>query len=145
MIFAQGSAADAVFYIQKGKVRLTVLSKSGKEATLGILEDGGFFGEGVLAGQPLRIWSAVAMTDCELMQNQRTGIYLQRRVFDFPFPFRRTKTEADSGFKYDFRPEAASNTRRSHFPDVRFPAYIILASAQPACYDRPIALLAWKR
>jgi CRP/FNR family transcriptional regulator, cyclic AMP receptor protein len=67
-IFTQGDAADAVFYIQKGKVRLTVVSKIGKEATLAILNSGDFFGEGGLAGQPLRMGSAVALTDCELMQ-----------------------------------------------------------------------------
>src|ERR1700738_4943350 len=67
-IFAQGDSSDAVFYIQKGKVRLTVVSKSGKEATIGILNDGDFFGEGCLAGQPLRLCSATAMTDCSAMQ-----------------------------------------------------------------------------
>jgi CRP/FNR family transcriptional regulator, cyclic AMP receptor protein len=66
-VFAQGDAADSVFYIQEGKVRLTVVSKIGKEATLGILGDGEFFGEGGLAGQPLRMGSATAMTDCELL------------------------------------------------------------------------------
>jgi CRP/FNR family cyclic AMP-dependent transcriptional regulator len=67
-IFAQGDAANAVFYIQEGKVRLAVVSKIGKEATLGILSTGEFFGEGGLAGQPLRMGSATAMTDCELLQ-----------------------------------------------------------------------------
>ncbi|MGA2981811.1 MAG: Crp/Fnr family transcriptional regulator [Terriglobales bacterium] len=66
-VFAQGDAADSVFYIQEGKVRLTVVSKVGKEATLGILSEGEFFGEGGLAGQPLRMGSATAMTDCELL------------------------------------------------------------------------------
>ncbi len=51
-IFTQGEAADAVFYIQEGNIRLTVVSKSGKEATLSILNVGDFFGEGSLAGQP---------------------------------------------------------------------------------------------
>ena len=67
-IFAQGDAADSVFYIQEGKVRLTVVSKTGKEATLGILGEGEFFGEGGLAGQPLRMGSATALTDCELLR-----------------------------------------------------------------------------
>jgi len=66
-IFTQGAAADTVFYIQQGKVRLTVVSKIGKEATLGILSEGEFFGEGGLAGQPLRMGSATAMTDCEVL------------------------------------------------------------------------------
>jgi len=67
-IFTQGDAADAVFYIQEGKIRLTVVSKSGKEATLGILNVGEFFGEGSLAGQPLRMGSATAMTACTLLR-----------------------------------------------------------------------------
>src|SRR6266446_6319497 len=68
MVFAQGDAADAVFYIQKGKVRLTVVSAAGKEATIGIVSEGNFFGEGSLAGQLLRMGSAAAMTDCELLR-----------------------------------------------------------------------------
>lgn len=68
MIFAQGDPADAVFYIQKGKVRLTVVSKAGKEATIGIVSEGNFFGEGSLAGQLQRMGSAAAMTDCELLR-----------------------------------------------------------------------------
>jgi CRP/FNR family cyclic AMP-dependent transcriptional regulator len=75
-IFAQGDAADAVFYLQEGRVRLTVVSQIGKEATLGILNQGDFFGEGCLAGQPLRIGSATAMTDCELMQIDKKAMML---------------------------------------------------------------------
>jgi CRP-like cAMP-binding protein len=67
-IFVQGDLSDAVFYIQKGKVRLTVVSKTGKEATIGILNEGDFFGEGCLAGQPLRLCSATAITDCSVMR-----------------------------------------------------------------------------
>ena len=67
-IFVQGDPSDAVFYVQKGKVRLTVVSKSGKEATIGIMKEGDFFGEGCLAGQTLRLFSATAMTDCSVMQ-----------------------------------------------------------------------------
>jgi len=67
-IFAQGGSSDAVFYIQKGKVKLTVVSKSGKEATIGILNEGDFFGEGCLTGQTLRLCSASAMTDCSVMK-----------------------------------------------------------------------------
>jgi len=67
-IFAQGDTADAVFYIQTGKVKLTVVSKIGKEATIGILGDGDFFGEGSLAGQRLRMGSATAMTDCAILR-----------------------------------------------------------------------------
>ena len=67
-IFVQGDRADAVFYLQTGKVRLTVVSKTGKEATIGILSDGSFFGEGALAGQPLRMGSATAMTECAVLR-----------------------------------------------------------------------------
>jgi CRP/FNR family transcriptional regulator, cyclic AMP receptor protein len=75
-IFAQGDAADAVFYIQEGKVRLTVVSKIGKEATLGILNEGEFFGEGSLAGQHLRMGSATAMTECELLHIDKKAMML---------------------------------------------------------------------
>jgi CRP/FNR family transcriptional regulator, cyclic AMP receptor protein len=67
-IYTQGDPADAVFYIQKGKVKLSVISKTGKEATIGILSEKDFFGEGSLAGQILRMGSAVAMTECELLR-----------------------------------------------------------------------------
>ena len=73
-IFTQGDAADAVFYIQKGKVRLTVVSKTGKEATIGILGEENFFGEGSLAGQTLRMGSAVAMTDCEILRIEKKAM-----------------------------------------------------------------------
>jgi CRP/FNR family transcriptional regulator, cyclic AMP receptor protein len=67
-IFTQGDLSDSLYYIQKGKVRLTVVSKTGKEATIGLLGDGNFFGEGSLAGQALRMGSATAMTDCILLR-----------------------------------------------------------------------------
>ena len=70
-IFAQGDDADAVFYVQKGKVRLTVVSKIGKEATIAIVSQRNFFGEGALAGQLLRMGSAVAMTDCEILRVEK--------------------------------------------------------------------------
>jgi CRP/FNR family transcriptional regulator, cyclic AMP receptor protein len=60
-IFSQGDAADAVFYIQSGKVKLTIVSKGGKEAVLAILQEASFFGEGCLAGQPLRMATATAV------------------------------------------------------------------------------------
>jgi len=63
-VFEQGDAADAVFYIQKGNVKLTVLSEHGKEAVVGILEPGQFFGEGCLNGHPLRIATTTAMEEC---------------------------------------------------------------------------------
>ena len=75
-IFTQGEAADAVFCIQEGQVRLTVVSKSGKEATLGILNASDFFGEGALAGQSLRMGSATALTDCELLRIDKKSMML---------------------------------------------------------------------
>jgi CRP/FNR family transcriptional regulator, cyclic AMP receptor protein len=75
-IFRQGDAADTIFYIHEGKVRLTVVSEIGKEATLGILSPGDFLGEGSLSGQPLRMGSATAMTDCELLQIDKEAMVL---------------------------------------------------------------------
>jgi len=67
-IYAQGDAADAIFFVQKGKVRLTVVSHAGKERTLLLVSEGSFFGEGSLAGQARRTGSAAAMTNCELLR-----------------------------------------------------------------------------
>jgi CRP-like cAMP-binding protein len=68
IIFAQGDATDGIFFIQTGKVQLSVVSEVGKEATLGILSEGDFFGEGGLAGQPVRMSSAIAVTNaCVLL------------------------------------------------------------------------------
>jgi len=75
-VFTQGDVADSVFYIQEGKVRLTVVSKIGKEATLGVLSEGEFFGEGALAGQPRRMGSSAAMTDCELLKIDKKAMML---------------------------------------------------------------------
>ena len=71
-IFVQGDPSDAVFYIQKGKVRLTVVSKSGKEATIGILNEGDFFGESCLTGRFLRLGSA--MTECSVMRIEKKSM-----------------------------------------------------------------------
>jgi len=73
-IFTQGDRADAVFYVQKGKVRLTVVSKTGKEATIGIVSERTFLGEGALAGQILRMGSAVALTDCDLLRVEKKAM-----------------------------------------------------------------------
>ena len=79
IIYAQGATCDAVFYILSGKVRLTVVSETGKEAILGLLGEGEFFGDGGLAGQPLRLGSATAMTDCELMRVDKKTMTLALR------------------------------------------------------------------
>jgi CRP/FNR family transcriptional regulator, cyclic AMP receptor protein len=67
-IFSQGEPANAVFYIHKGKVKITVTSDQGKEAVVAILGVGDFFGEGCLVGQPLRLATSAAMTEVEVMR-----------------------------------------------------------------------------
>ena len=67
-VFSQGDPADAIFYIHTGKVKLTVVSKSGKEAVVAILGAGDFFGEGCLAGQSLRMAKAITMSECSIMR-----------------------------------------------------------------------------
>lgn len=67
-IFSQGDAAEAVFYIQAGKVKLTVVSKQGKEAVVAILERGAFFGESCLAGQVIRTATATAVEDSTIVR-----------------------------------------------------------------------------
>jgi len=73
-IFAQGDPADAVFYIQTGRVKLTVVSKTGKEATIGLLGEDDFFGEACLAGQELRMDSATAITDCAVLRIEKKAM-----------------------------------------------------------------------
>jgi CRP/FNR family transcriptional regulator, cyclic AMP receptor protein len=66
-IFSQGDRADAVFFVERGKVKLTVLSGQGKQAVIALLGPGNFFGEGCLAGQPVRMSTATAMTDSSIV------------------------------------------------------------------------------
>jgi CRP/FNR family transcriptional regulator, cyclic AMP receptor protein len=73
-IFSQGDPADAIFYIQTGKVKLTVVSKQGKEAVVAILGADEFFGEGCLAGQVLRMASATGMSECSIMRLEKTEV-----------------------------------------------------------------------
>ena len=82
IIFSQGNIADAVFYIKKGKVKVTVVSKLGKEAVVAILGTGEFVGEGCLSGQPKRLATASAMTECVTMRVAKTEI--QRVIRDQP-------------------------------------------------------------
>ena len=70
-VFAQGDSCDAVFYIQSGKVKLTVVSKTGKEATIAILGVGDFFGEDSLATHRLRMASVTTLGDCEFMRIEK--------------------------------------------------------------------------
>jgi CRP-like cAMP-binding protein len=73
-VFEQGEAADKVFYIQKGRVKVVVLSEQGKEAVVGIFEPGQFFGEGCLNGHPLRISTTTALEDCVITAITKTAM-----------------------------------------------------------------------
>src|ERR1700730_5976542 len=74
IVFSQGDLADSVFYIHAGKVKVTVTSEHGKEAVVAILGPDEFCGEGCLAGQPRRMATASAMTECDIMQLQMADI-----------------------------------------------------------------------
>jgi len=74
VVFAQGDAADSLFYLQKGKIKLSVVSTQGKEAVVAILEPGAFFGEGCLAGQQIRMATAKAMIECSLMRLEKAAV-----------------------------------------------------------------------
>jgi CRP/FNR family transcriptional regulator, cyclic AMP receptor protein len=74
IVFSQGDPADAVFYIQSGKVKLTVVSKQGKEAVIAMLGTNDFFGEGCLAGQAQRIATAATMADSVIVRLEKTAI-----------------------------------------------------------------------
>ena len=82
IIFAQGEEADAIFYIRKGRVKVAVVSKEGKEAVVALLGQDEFVGEGCLIGQPKRLATASAMTECETMRVAKTEI--QRLLRDEP-------------------------------------------------------------
>ena len=74
VVFAQGDPADSVFYLQKGKAKVVVVSKRGREAVLAILEPGNFFGEGCLTGQPRRMATVKAMTECSIMRVEKQAM-----------------------------------------------------------------------
>jgi CRP/FNR family cyclic AMP-dependent transcriptional regulator len=82
IIFTQGDAADAIFYIKKGKVKVTVISKQGKEAVVALLGADEFIGEGCLIGQPKRLATATAMSECVAMRVEKKE--LQRVLRDEP-------------------------------------------------------------
>lgn len=79
VVFRQGDAADAVFYIQEGKIQITVISEQGKEGVIGMLQAGDFFGEGCLVGQPLHLATASAMTDCSIAQVEKAEMVRKLR------------------------------------------------------------------
>jgi CRP/FNR family cyclic AMP-dependent transcriptional regulator len=72
-IFMQGDPAEAIFYIHKGKVKLTIVSKAGKEAVIAILAAGDFLGEGCLAGRAICLATATAMSDCSIVRLEKTA------------------------------------------------------------------------
>jgi CRP/FNR family cyclic AMP-dependent transcriptional regulator len=74
MVFSQGDPANAVFYIRKGKIKLTVVSNNGKEAVIAILDSDDFVGEGCLAAQPLRMATATAITDCSIIRLEKAAM-----------------------------------------------------------------------
>ena len=74
IVFTQGTPADSVFYIESGKVRKTVLSEQGKEAVVALFGTGDFFGEGCLTGQPLRLSTVSAMTECVIVRITKADI-----------------------------------------------------------------------
>ena len=74
VVFSQGDPADAVYFLQRGRVKLTVVSTHGKEAIIGVLESGSFFGEGCLAGQPLRMSTASAIEASIVIRVGRTAM-----------------------------------------------------------------------
>ena len=85
-IYTQGEPADAIFYLQKGKVKLSVVSQQGKEAIIGVLNAGDFFGEGSIAGQPLRMATALAMSDSSVIRIEKKVmmqvLHDQHEMFD---------------------------------------------------------------
>ena len=74
IIYAQGEEADKIFYIQSGKVKVTVVSEQGKEAVVGLLEAAQFFGEGCLNGQPVRVGTARALEECVITSITRKAM-----------------------------------------------------------------------
>jgi CRP/FNR family transcriptional regulator, cyclic AMP receptor protein len=88
IVFSQGDPADAVFYIEKGRIELRVVSQQGKEAVLATLSVGDFFGEGCLAGQPLRMATAVAAAESSIMRLEKSAmiaVLQEERVFSALF------------------------------------------------------------
>jgi len=73
VVFSQSDPADSIFFVQEGKIKLTVVSAHGKEAVIAILGEGAFFGEGCLAGQPLRMATAVAMSECTIVRLEKAA------------------------------------------------------------------------
>jgi CRP-like cAMP-binding protein len=102
VIFSQGQSADAVFYVQSGKIKIVVTSDQGKEAIVGVPGVGDFFGEGCLIGQTFRLATATAMNDCSLMRIEKSQMLRVLRdepmfaeLFTFHLLTRNSRIEED--------------------------------------------------
>jgi CRP/FNR family cyclic AMP-dependent transcriptional regulator len=93
IVFSQGDPADSVFYISDGKVKVTVLSEQGKEAVVAVMGPDEFCGEGCLTGQPRRMATATAMTECEIMRLEKEAII--RVLHDEPAPQKSVPLSTD--------------------------------------------------
>src|SRR3982074_2436469 len=95
VVFSQGQVADAVFYIQQGKIKLTVVSEQGKEAVVAVLGPGHFFGEGCLNGHPLRIATTRAMDECVVTRLEKATMVATKRRHGLD----RCRYKGDAGMK----------------------------------------------
>ena len=112
-IFRQGQTADSVFYIRRGKVKFTVISRRRKEAIVGILEAGDFFGEGCLAGQKLRVATASAITDCILDRvGKRPMVLMLHELRDVPELFVRHLLECNIRYEQDLVHQLFDSTEK---------------------------------
>ena len=81
-VFSQGDSAQAIFYLEKGRVKLTVVSKEGKEAVIALFGPGAFFGEGCMGGQSLRMATAATMSECSIIRLEKARVI--RALHDDP-------------------------------------------------------------
>jgi len=120
VVFLQSSPAEAVFYIQKGKIKIVVASKQGKEAVIAILGPGDFFGEGCLIGQPLRLATARAMVESEVMRVGKTEmIRVLHAEPAFGELFMAHLLTRNSRIEEDLDPATSSSTRAKSASHVR--------------------------
>ena len=82
VIFSQGDAANSIFYVLRGKIKIVVTSEQGREAVIAVLGEGDFFGEGCLITQPLRLATATSMTDATVMRVEKA----EMSAFFMPSP-----------------------------------------------------------
>src|SRR5271156_1603822 len=102
VVFSQGDVADSIFYVLRGKIKIVVTSKQGREAVVAVVGEGDFFGEGCLIAQPLRLATAASMTDATVMRIEKTEMIRVLHVepafaeaFTTHLLTRNSRTEAD--------------------------------------------------